>query len=734
MKLLQTSIVLILICLIYIKPGCAQPIDDMGKAKYWELKGFAKNAIMMGDIYSAIDYYEEMHERKPSKSKVTWELAELHRTSRNYERARDLYKEVYDGNKSKYVKGLYYYALMLKMTGQVNESTEYFQKFKKKYKTGKDARKFKKLVYSNIDGNEMYKEWIDSARDVLINHLDTSINYAHIEFSPIPLDAKSFSYGSYRTNKLEYYDPNDSAYQHKTRKFYKAKLEDDQWRYSGEWNELPVNSDDYNIGGGAFSPDGKRFYFTKLEKNWKNETISKLYVTKLVDGEWLEPEKLPEPINHPQYTTTQPAVGTEAKRNKEILYFVSDRPGTRGGMDIWYSVYNKRKGGFVKIKNLGGKINTVGDEFSPYFDMNLRRLYFSSDGLPGLGGLDIFYSTGERSSWSKPKNMGYPFNSNVDDLHLVPGKNREIGFFISNREGGNSLRHKTCCDDIYSYKWKKYININVVGNVFELVKKSYNQNDTIPTDTTGFVEIVNDSTAIFREKLDKIRVKLFLLDDESTDSYYITSTSTNCNEQYNLELEQGNNYKLMAEKDGYFSDVARITTKGIKESTTLVQDFTIEKIPKKAIVIDNIYYPFDKSYLTEEAKATIDTTIFFLLENNPELIVEISSHTDSKGNDEYNQKLSQKRAESVVQYLIEKGIEEERLLAKGYGETQPIANNTNPDGSDNEEGRAKNRRTEFKVIGSADQFSILNRGDLQIESPSENKQIKSFGTEIDKGE
>ena len=194
---------------------------------------------------------------------------------------------------------------------------------------------------------------------------------------------------------------------------------------------------------------------------------------------------------------------------------------------------------------------------------------------------------------------------------------------------------------------------------------------------------------------DSSLVSLYLVDDDNTEILLRTDT-TNAMGEFEFELDRDKNYKVIASKDGFFNKSTSLTTKNIP------------------IIIDNIYYEFGKATLTPEATVTIDSTIFRILNETPDIIVEISSHTDSVSSEEYNQKLSQKRAESVVDYLVGKGIEKPRMIAKGYGEAFPIAPNSFPDGKDNEEGRAKNRRTEFKVIGSSNQFSILNRENLNI--------------------
>lgn len=276
------------------------------------------------------------------------------------------------------------------------------------------------------------------------------------------------------------------------------------------------------------------------------------------------------------------------------------------------------------------------------------------------------------------------------------------------------------------------INNDTVNRILTFTQSS-NSNDTLPKDSNIFA--INDSIQFSSTDsisksfavqgtqtdstlfLDLAKVSLFLVsfEDGKETEFFIKSYNTKPDGYYDFYLEHGNNYHLIAEKDEYFNGIANLSTTNIKQSDTLIQDIELKKITMQAIVLKNIYYEFDKWNLTEQAKKIINNLLYPILRDNSKLIVEISSHTDAKGNDNYNKKLSQSRAESVVNYLTQKkGIDSKRLIAKGYGKSKPIAPNTNKDGSDNPEGRAKNRRTEFKVIGSIDQFSKINYGPAYI--------------------
>ncbi len=706
------------------------------------IKKMARTAEDMGDIYTAIDLYQTFLNANPDNIKITFRLAECYRKARDYENAETLYRKCYDENSSKYITSLFYSGQMLMQQGKYKKAKEAFQQFKKESRSAsiKNEKYFKKMTKAMLKACEIAPAIKDSASKVIIYHLDTSVNKAHIEAAPVSLSNNEILYSSLRTNKLEYYTLNDTSVKIPVRKFYVATGKDGHWKTTGEF-QGPFNDPESNVANGAFSPDGNRFYFTKTTKNKAGKIISQIFVSTKKENTWSEPVKLNPPINDPFYTSTMPTVGIESKKNLEIVYFVSDRPGGKGGTDIWYFLYDQSRNKYSKPRKVGSKINTVGNETTPYFDVETHTLYFSSDGYPGLGGLDIYKSTGEVNKWTPPENVGYPINSEADDLYFTISKNRETGFFTSNRKGGIALKNPTCCDDLYNFRWTQYIHIMLQGNIFtkyqttnkDTINRILNPptlpttNDSLSKDsslTTSTDSIQFSSTDSISKSfavkgtetdstifLDSAKVSLYLISSENGKEIYffIKSYTTKPDGYYHFRLEQGNHYRLVAEKDGYFNGIATLSTANIEQSDTLNQDIKLKKIPMQAIILDNIYYEFDKWDLTEEAKATIDSTLYPILRDNPKLIVELSSHTDSKGNDDYNQKLSQKRAESVVNYLTkEKGIDPARLIAKGYGESKPIAPNKNPDGSDNPEGRAKNRRTEFKVIGSSDQFSKIN--------------------------
>lgn len=439
-------------------------------------------------------------------------------------------------------------------------------------------------------------------------------------------------------------------------------------------NDL-INDANINEGSVTFTPDGRTMVFAKGNSGKKKGTADvNLFITRYRNGEWSEPRMLN--INDPEYWNSTPAFN----RNGRTLYFSSNRPGGQGGTDIWQATMDAR-GRFSNLRNLGPEINTPGNEAFPYISDD-GHMYFSSDGHPGFGALDIFVAKRVNGEISV-ENLGVPVNSNMDDFGIYLFK-ADRGFFTSNREGGMGD------DDIYTFL-NEDPNLKIVNYFLEGITKTRNED--------GSTEI-----------LPRVQVQILDYNGEVLDE-----TVTEEDGSFRFRLYEHENYTLVGEKLGdtenYFVTRLPYTTVGKAADrdtlTDLVTDITydttlvLEKIEKnKVFVLENIYYDFNKYDIRPDAAQELDKLVQ-ILQDNPHIKIELSSHTDSVDTERYNLFLSQKRAESAVKYIVSQGIEEDRLLAKGYGESQPIAPNTNPDGTDNPEGRQKNRRTEFKIIDVA---------------------------------
>jgi len=685
--------------------GSAQ--EDFSKWPAGKLKSAARNSARLGDTYTAIDYFEQYMARKPEDYKSAFILGQLYQAARDYENALKWYKTAIKLNGEKVPKAYYHAGEMLMTQKEYETAYKSFNKFRKLYRDEKDSYEYRKLTKSKMMGCDTAQAIIDSPLVVNIIHLDTSINKASVEFAPRFIHDSLMIYASLRSDTAVYSVYEDDVETHiPARHFYQAAAENDEWKSIGKWNEDEFNIDSISTGNGSFSPDNKRFYFNKCHMNWKSEVICHIFVSHRKDGKWQKAEKLPEIINNKKFTSTQPTVGSDSKTGREMLYYVSNNTEGKGGMDIWYTSLNPKTKKWTAPRNCGSKINTPGDEITPFYDMKTRTLYFSSNGKAGLGELDVYKVQGEKTKWTPETNLRYPINSPFDDLYYTLHSNQEDGFVVSNRPGGVNLKHETCCDDIYSFKYNEVVKVDVEGLVYIIEDEALKEFMKTKFGNTAADSLADQDTIVYAEGA---VVSLFLIDEETPSKVFIARDTTDSVGNYSFDLQPDQKYVLEFDNYGRFNKSLDVNTQGVKkpETYTMPNVGLNMLITKEPLVVKNIYYDFDKAILKREAKQSIDTSLLILLKENPQIVIEISSHTDSKGDDEYNKKLSQERAESVVKHLIRKGIDSKRLVAKGYGEEKPIALNELPDGTDNPDGRQKNRRTEFKIIGSLDQYSEI---------------------------
>jgi outer membrane protein OmpA-like peptidoglycan-associated protein len=676
--------------------GQAEKDNVLGKYGLEQLKRLGKQSAELNDFSSASMYFEEYCKRKPADYKITYQLAESYRLAKDYRNAQDAYLKAYNLNPTKNALALYHYANVQKSLGNYKKADEYFSKFKKEYK-GADKGDYTKLIKNNGLAAQFADSMSRNAQKIAIEHLPDGINTIHVESSPFFINDTTIIYGSLKTDQTTFdFNAKDSTSDEPMRKIYVAIRDSNEWRDEGE---LPGF---YNVPGqhtlnGVYSQDKLRFYFTRCKRNNRNKVICAIYVSFFNNGTWTEPVSLGSEVNNPKFTSTQPAIGANSKkRGEEIIYFVSDRDGGKGGIDIWYTSFDNKTKTYKEPVNAGSKINTSGDEVSPFVDPKTQTLYFSSDGWQGIGGLDIFKTNGELKNWTHPQNLGMPINSNYDDLYFVTAPdNKDNGLLVSNRPvSENGVNRGSCCDDIFEYIYLDAVHLKGKGFLYELE----------PSARKGK-----------RPAMIPVRRASILLEMRNKeDSTYISlgRSSTDESGHFNVDLNPNQEYRITARKEGYLNEVIAVNTMGKNRSGDISIDIHIRAIPEAPLLLTNIYYEFASPLLTQKAKQALDTTLVIFLQRNADLGVEIRSHTDAIGSDESNMILSQKRAESVVSYLVEKGIDANRLRAKGYGETMPVAPNTKPDGSDNPKGRQLNRRTEFKILGKMRDGQIREETDF----------------------
>lgn len=393
----------------------------------------------------------------------------------------------------------------------------------------------------------------------------------------------------------------------------------------GEWERPePVEGElntEFDEGIVAFSPDAQTMYLTKARRELNAPTSVEIYTSTRSDAKWSAPVKF-EITADTLSTFGHPAVSPDG----EYLYFVSDMPGGYGGKDIWRISLKERQGSLV---NLGPDINTEGNDDFPYVRSD-GSLYFSSDGHPGMGGLDIFRATavGDPADlrW-KVENMGFPINSAGDDFGITFGKG-EDGFFSSNRGDARGYDH------IYSFEYDP-VRITIEGLVMD--------KDEEPVKNAIIRIVGNDGS----------NQKEVARDDGS----------------FSFALQRGVKYVMLAGAKGYLNQKQEFASDSTMEDANYWVEFILPSISKPSVV-ENIFYDYDKADLRSESKTALNELIA-VLHDNPNVTIEMASHTDRWGSDAYNINLSERRAKSVVDYLVENGISRDRLQPHGYGKSRP---------------------------------------------------------------
>jgi len=430
------------------------------------------------------------------------------------------------------------------------------------------------------------------------------------------------------------------------------------YNQNGEWTEPKSIGENINTPGHeatiGLSVDGQQLLIYKDDNGDGN-----IYYSKLDGDTWQAPIKLSDNINSKSWESH-----ASISSDGNTLYFTSNRKGGYGGRDIYFS--RKLPNGEWGLPiNMGPKINTPYDEEGPFIHPDNRTLFFSSKGHNSMGGFDVFISLkDENGNWSQAMNLGYPLNSSDDDVFYVLSADGKRAYYSSIKE--DSYGDK----DIYVASF-----IEFKEKPLALIKGTVKDaNGNVPKDVV--ITVSNNVTG------------------EVVGTYIPNSKTGN----YLFILPPGANYNITYEAEGYLFKSENID---IPEDANYFQiNKAIELEPIQIgskIVLNNIFFDFDKATLRDISKIELEK-LTKLMVNNPKIIVEISGHTDAKGNENYNLKLSQDRAQAVVNYLITRGIDKNRMIAKGYGKSRPIANNYNPDGTENPEGMQLNRRVELKVI------------------------------------
>lgn len=655
---------------LIILSGC------MTKAQKAFMKGDRK--FKQGEYVPAIEYFKSSLEKGyPDKAGANYYIAESYRLSNKIQESEPYYKAAID-NKSNQEEVYFYYAMAQKAAGNYPGAEATFKNYTK--------------IGTNFDLKNRAKNEIENLKDLVdivnkksyfsINKIE-HLNTPEEEYAPFYFKDKLYFTSSRGSEKV--HNMTGTGFTD----LYEF-IFDGVDKHSGQARPLSevINTEDAHEASVIFTKDGKTMYFargnTGSKKGPKDVDI---YMSTLgPDGAWTEPQKLP--FNDDLAWDSSPALSSDEK----VLYFASNREGGNGGTDL-YKVIKNPDGTWGAPVNLGTPINTRGNEMYPY-EAHDKAFYFASDGHPSLGKLDLFIVRKDPDNKKKPtiENLGKPINTSFDDFAMCY-RDSVFGYFSSDRPGGEGG------DDIYEFKDESRVKIvhywlNLQVKYTE--EKSPGKEFPLPDAT---VKLIN-------HKGDTISSKV---SDEAG--------------KIKFEVDPEANYSLLGSKPGHYSEKLEITTgKRVKmdtmpfgESNVYFPEKYVLILPKEeeiTIVIENIYYGYDSANITTASAMELNKIVDFM-KINPDIKIELSSHTDARGSDKYNEALSQRRADSAVAYIVKQGIGQDRITAKGYGEYKPLVYYDSTSGKEikltekfinslstkarREAAHKKNRRTEIRI-------------------------------------
>lgn len=660
---MKNRIVVFLLTFCFCGSLFAQPITVSSRDK---MLSTAEEQEELQNFYSALEWYEKAYEDEKTLD-LAYKIAVLSMELRDYRSAERSYKRIVRKRNTRKRPNTFMpdiripYAQVLKINEKYEDAKEQLLLY---IAEGEDPDKIKQAK-DELAGVEYAME-MDVLPGVTVEHGGKKMNSKYSEYSPVMIGNQMFFTGI-RSNEIVEMDDKgkDKAFS----KVFVSTKGDKGYGEPTQVGEDNISREGFHIGNMTMTKDGRKMYFTRALLDGNILSESKLYVSEK-SGEGWNPAKEVEGING-DYIVSQPAMGELFGR--EVLYFASDMDGGYGGFDLYYAT--RTGDGFAPPVNLGDVVNTIADEETPYYVDG--TLYFSSTGHTGIGGFDIFESTWNGTNWSEPANMGKPYNSSVDDLYFTIDADRLNGALVSNRDGTRSVRSKTCCNDIFIVSKEEV--------VLDLLAKVSADGKPLTGATMKLVEVVN------------------------TDNNLVDSRTKPKSSDFSFPLEKEKAYKIVVTREGYYPDSTEFNTVGLEQSTTIEKMVSLKALPpppppepevevsvEEPIRLSNIYYDLDDDKILPDAEKDL-SYIKELMETYADMVIELSSHTDSQGGSIYNKKLSQRRAESAKNWLVERGVAEERIQAVGYGERKILNQCTNGVQCTDEEHRF-NRRTEFQII------------------------------------
>lgn len=571
-----------------------------------------------GEYYEAAQIYRKVYSKTPSKKthlrgSIAYRMGDCYRLTNNTSRAISAYTNAI---RYKYPDStaFLYQAQMAHKLGRYAEAVKHYNAFLEQVPNHPLAR-------NGIVGCEAAPEWKKNPTRYNVKKMD-KFNSREGEFSPmlLPPDFDQMLITSSRKDAVgEEKSPITGV---KNNDFFLIKKDEKGNWLAPEVIESGVNTE-FDEGSPSFSADGSQMYYTYCSEDVEYARTAEVRVSARSGAAWGAGTKV-EIFQDSLAMSAHPAVGPDG-----YLYFVSDIMGGYGGKDIWRIPIAEIGASYPE--NLGPDINTPGDEMFPYMRQD-TVLFFSSNGLPGMGGLDIFKARQDKNDRWRVENMKAPINSMSDDFGItfaaLNESGYESGYFSSNRNDGKGTDH------IYSFQ---------LPGIYVFVE--------------GWV--------LNREEEEIENAKVRIVGKDGTNEQIIARVDGT----YYMEVKRGMEYVMMGSAPGYLNQRQTLVVPDEEKSTSHYIDFYLNSLSKPE-VIENIFYDFDKATLRPESRNALDSLIM-MLEDNPNVTIELSAHTDRKGSEEYNINLSQRRAQSVVNYLIAGGVAADRLTAVGYGKTRP---------------------------------------------------------------
>jgi len=634
------------------------------KQKYEE----AELLMLDNNFPKALELYLTLDSISPRNANINYKigicllysLSEKDRSVEYFQLAVKNISEDYVGNYDELTAppdALFYLGKAYHIDYKLDKAVQTFEQFKK-YVIDSEVME---EVDRYITMCETAKAVINNPLSIKIENLGKNVNSKYSDYSPVIAYSKNNEPTLIFTSRRE--GSTGGKLDQEGRYF-----EDIYITYKNQYNDwipaikigskINTNTHEATI---SISHDGNKLFIYKNDNGDGN-----IYCSDFVNGDWDKPKALDKTVNT-EFWETHACLSPDGT----TLYFTSNKPEGFGGRDLYKAILSS-EGKWINVENLGPTVNTKYDEDAPYILADGVTLYFASNGHNTMGGFDIFNTTVDMDGfWAEPENIGYPINTTEDDVFYAPTPDEKHAFYSSAKNNGFGEQ------DIY------YISI------IKEKKRMITLN--------GIIADITDREPIPVSEL-------IIKDTKNKEFKKVININNNDNGAFSIEVSVGTTYEFIASAEGYETktEVLNIDPKERKKEIT--QDIYLERMEVavikdtidnsdagKSFVLKNIFFDFDKSSLREESIVELQN-VYQIMKDYPKLKVEISGHTDNKGSNEYNKSLSMRRAQVVVDWLVKKGINKDRLVAKGYGEEQPITTN------DTNEGRQENRRTEFKIL------------------------------------